>query len=1158
MKKNLLVGNKNFQYFTLITVLLLFPFLKGVAQSISLTTLGVAYTQNFDGLANSGTSSTVPAGWAFVETGSGLNTNYTAGTGSGTSGDTYSFGSSAASDRAFGTLQSGSVNSTLGASFTNGTGSTITSLDISYIGEQWRLGATGRIDRLNFEYSLNATSLSNGTWTPVTTLNFVAPVTTGALGALDGNLTANRTTIASTIGSLSIAVGGTVWIRWTDFNPSGSDDGLGIDDFSLTPNATAPAAPTKLVITSINPSSPLAGSSFSVMVQSQDGSNAPQNVSQNTTFSLTTNLNAGAIGGTITGTIPSGANSVTVTGVTLPNAGTGVTITASITSGDNLSNGVSSTFNVIGVATQLAFVGTPALGFQSTNMASFKVEARRADGSVDNNYTGQVNVSKGNGPGNLTGTTSVNAVAGVATFSALQFDQIGVYTLNANSGLLTQAISPSITISSNPVTWNFTSGTAAATGVPANLTVSVLSQGNNNGTTTLVNGTSASSGYPGASGTFNAGAAARTLALVTGSNGSAYFEFTLTPSSNNSVILKGLTFGSRSTSTGPQAFSILSSADNFASVISTGILLNNGTWALSSPSFSTTSSGVASPITFRIYGHNGSGTASPNTANWRVDDILLDLDVQPCSQPTINVNSGAICTGNSFTINPTGGVSYSVTGNSFTVSPTVPTSYTVTGVDAVGCTNTVVSTVAVNSLPTVTITGTPTVCLGYATALTASGANTYVWSNGPTTAINNVTPTGNTTYSVIGTDGNGCSNTASINTFTFACVPSTSLQAAYCGTTLTTLSDRLKCIMVPNTTKYEWQVTDLSTNTVYLKQSANNLVDMYLSYIPQVVFNKTYSIRVRAFSNGIWGVFSNSCSVTTPASSATKLQTAFCSTTLTTLSDRLRCDLVPNTTRYEWKITDIATSTSYTIQSAGNTNNIDMYLSYIPQVTYNKTYSIEVRALTGGIWGNFGTACNVTTPAAALTKLQTAFCSTTLTTLSDRLRCDLVPNTTKYEWQVTDISTSTVYTVQSSGNTNNIDMYLSYIPQVTFNKSYSIKVRAYSAGIWGNFGQSCIVTTPPSSVARFAFSNTEETEIGSGIIVNAYPNPTTETLNVDFDNMPANASVEIYSMIGELVLSQPLTDMNNTINTTQLANGLYHAKVIGNNKLLFAQKIVKQ
>jgi len=235
-------------------------------------------------------------------------------------------------------------------------------------------------------------------------------------------------------------------------------------------------------------------------------------------------------------------------------------------------------------------------------------------------------------------------------------------------------------------------------------------------------------------------------------------------------------------------------------------------------------------------------------------------------------------------------------------------------------------------------------------------------------------------------------------------------------------------------------------------------------------------------------------------------------------------------------------------------------LSYIPQVTYNKSYSIKVRAYTGGIWGTFGTACTINTPAASSTKLQTVYCSTTLTTLSDKLKCDLVSGATKYEWEVTDLATGTPYLKQSAGNTNNVDMYLSYIPQVTYNKSYSIKVRAYSAGVWGTFGTACTVTTPSALVARsrFALSDYEETEIGASINVNTYPNPTTEILNVDFDTVPANASVEIYNMVGELVLTQQLSELNNTINTSPLANGLYHAKVIGNNKLLFAQKIVKQ
>ena len=77
------------------------------------------YTQDFNTLVNTGTSSTLPAGWALSETGTNTNTTYTAGTGSATGGDTYSFGAASSSDRALGGLQSGSLIPTIGASFTN-------------------------------------------------------------------------------------------------------------------------------------------------------------------------------------------------------------------------------------------------------------------------------------------------------------------------------------------------------------------------------------------------------------------------------------------------------------------------------------------------------------------------------------------------------------------------------------------------------------------------------------------------------------------------------------------------------------------------------------------------------------------------------------------------------------------------------------------------------------------------------------------------------------------------------------------------------------------------------------------------------------------------------------------------------------------------------
>lgn len=181
--------------------------------------------------------------------------------------------------------------------------------------------------------------------------------------------------------------------------------------------------------------------------------------------------------------------------------------------------------------------------------------------------------------------------------------------------------------SSATVNWNFTAGTATANTVPSNLTVGDLLQGNNNGTTALVTSVSVSSGYAGASGTFNAGAAARTGALNTGAGGSAYFEFTLTPATGYNVTLTGISFGSRSTSTGTQAYSIRSSLNNYGSTIVTGALSNGSTWQLISNTGLNIAGATSAPVTFRIYGHNGTGSPASGTANWRIDDIVLNVTV---------------------------------------------------------------------------------------------------------------------------------------------------------------------------------------------------------------------------------------------------------------------------------------------------------------------------------------------------------------------------------------------------------------------------------------------------------------------------------------------------------------------------------------------------
>ncbi len=226
-----------------------------IGSPVSITALDTSFTQNFDSLAGGTPISFTPDGWDFTESGTNANTVYTVGTGSGTSGDTYSFGASASSERAFGGLRSGSLVPIIGATFTNNTGSTINSLTISYTGEQWRQGVTNRgaADRLDFQISTNAANLTTGTYNDVNALDFSSPNTTAAAGALDGNLAINRTAISSTITGLSVANGAIFFIRWIDFDIASSDDGLAIDDFSITATGTTTPSPSPTITTTPTP-----------------------------------------------------------------------------------------------------------------------------------------------------------------------------------------------------------------------------------------------------------------------------------------------------------------------------------------------------------------------------------------------------------------------------------------------------------------------------------------------------------------------------------------------------------------------------------------------------------------------------------------------------------------------------------------------------------------------------------------------------------------------------------------------------------------------------------------------------------------------------------------------------------------------------------------
>lgn len=218
-----------------------------VSAQVTLST-NATYSQNFNGLASSGTAnaitqnSNVPAvGWYAQRTGTG--TTYTTDSGSSNSGNLYSYGNKNSSDRAMGSI--GSSNAAAGSfayglRLQNNTGYTIKEFSIQYTGEQWRNSAAAA-QTVTFWYQVSSSAITNalpGTsntgWTAETHLDFTSPITGGTAGLLNGNATANRTTISYVLSSLSVADGNEIMFRWSDIDHTGNDHGLAIDDFSYT------------------------------------------------------------------------------------------------------------------------------------------------------------------------------------------------------------------------------------------------------------------------------------------------------------------------------------------------------------------------------------------------------------------------------------------------------------------------------------------------------------------------------------------------------------------------------------------------------------------------------------------------------------------------------------------------------------------------------------------------------------------------------------------------------------------------------------------------------------------------------------------------------------------------------------------------------------
>jgi hypothetical protein len=181
-----------------------------------------------------------------------------------------------------------------------------------------------------------------------------------------------------------------------------------------------------------------------------------------------------------------------------------------------------------------------------------------------------------------------------------------------------------------------------------------------------------------------------------------------------------------------------------------------------SPSSSLSSTSIVNP------------TASPDvTTNYIITRSLsncistdtVQVSVLPVPLVGVVVSDSSLCVGESAILNGSGASTYQwnngvVNGLSF--SPINGTTYSVIGTAANGCQNASSITLSVFPLPDVSAFATDNeLCFGQQTTLSGSGASSYTWNGSAQNGIA-FTPTQTSTYTVNGTDPNGCVNSDSI------------------------------------------------------------------------------------------------------------------------------------------------------------------------------------------------------------------------------------------------------------------------------------------------------------------------------------------------------------------------------------------------------------
>lgn len=580
----------------------------------------------------------------------------------------------------------------------------------------------------------------------------------------------------------------------------------------------------------------------------------------------------------------------------------------------------------------------------------------------------------------------------------------------------------------------------------------------------------------------------------------------------------------------------------------------------------TTSTLVVAPMVNTTYSVIGTSTSSICTPTVTSQVVIAAL-------PVIGVTGASVVCYPTFTnLQAYGANTYTWSNGSTyagtSVNVNATSTYTVIGAGGAGnCTNTAVYTVSLVTVspPTVSITNT-TVCRGTTVNITASGANSYYWNTGATTASVNVTPTVTTVYNVSGYDVNNCYKTSTVQVVVLPGPAVTVNNGSVCigssytinpgGANSYTFSSGSNIVTPLATTVYS--VTGEGANNCTTTQTVNvtvnnNCQDVWPGDansdgtadnldVLELGLHYTQTGPARASTSNSWqSYFANNWTGT--IANGKNVNHSDCNGDGTIDNN----DTLAIYNNY---------GLTHAFKSA-QTNMVNPQLSIVPD------QSMVVK----GTWGSasiyLGDATDVMNNINGI-----AFTVDFDHTLIE-------PNSIYIEYQTSfldasqnlyfrklDFSNDKIYTATTHTISNNVSGYgkiatLHYQVLSGLTTDQVLNIGLSQANQSDDSGIITPVTTGTGTLMAIGASvGMQENAMGEPVFIS--PNPAHDVLKVSFIKLLPNTRIELYNSIGALVFAEQATEKTHTIPTAGLSSGLYFIKVVENNKVVIVRKIVKQ